>query len=99
MGCHDGFQASERKVNYKNNPGQKSHWVQGASEHPIGMNYASYSARDPQSYKPVSSFGSKMMFVNGRVGCTTCHDPLNPEKSHLAKSDYRSALCLTCHTK
>lgn len=100
LSCHDGFQASDRKVNYKNSPGQKSHWdPKGATEHPIGMNYASYSARDPQKYKSVSSFGSKMMFVNGRVGCTTCHDPLNPEKNHLAKSDYRSALCLTCHTK
>ncbi|MEI6828174.1 MAG: cytochrome c3 family protein [Desulfuromonadales bacterium] len=99
LGCHDGIQASDRKINYKNTPGQKSHWNGGASEHPIGMNYAAYSANDPKSYKPVSTFGSKMMFVNGRVGCTTCHDPLNPEKSHMAKSDYRSALCLTCHTK
>jgi predicted CXXCH cytochrome family protein len=99
LGCHDGFQAGDRKINYKNSPGQKSHWDQGASEHPIGMNYAAYSAMDSQSYKPVSGFGSKMMFVNGRVGCTTCHDPLNQEKGHLVMSDYRSALCLTCHTK
>lgn len=99
LGCHDGTQASDRKVNYKNTPGQKSHWSQGASEHPIGMNYASYAAMDPKSYKPAASIGSKMMLVNGRVGCTTCHDPLNAEKSHLAKSDYRSDLCLTCHTK
>jgi len=100
LGCHDGAQASDRKINYKNSPGKKSHWdSRGASEHPIGMNYASYSAMDPKSYKPVAAFGSKMMFVDGRVGCTTCHDPLNQEKGHLAKSDYRSALCLTCHTK
>jgi hypothetical protein len=99
LSCHDGFQASDRKVSYKNSPGQKSHWSQGSSEHPVGMNYAAYAAMDPQNYKPVSTFGSKMMFVNGVVGCTTCHDPLNQEKSHLAKSDYRSALCLTCHTK
>jgi predicted CXXCH cytochrome family protein len=99
LGCHDGFQASDRKVTYKNTPGHKTSWSQGSSEHPIGMNYSAYSAMDPQSYKPITSFGSKMMFVNGRVGCTTCHDPLNQEKGHLAKSDYRSALCLTCHTK
>jgi hypothetical protein len=99
MGCHDGFQASDRKINYKNTPGQKSHWSPGATEHPIGMNYAAYAAIDSQSYKPIASFGSKMMFVNGKVGCTTCHDPLNQEKGHLAMSDYRSALCLTCHTK
>jgi len=99
LGCHDGSQADDRKINYRNSPGHKSQqWSQGASEHPIGMNYASYSAMDPKSYKPVADFGSKMMFVNGRVGCTTCHDPLNQEKGHLAKSDYRSALCLTCHT-
>ena len=96
--CHDGSLASDRKVNYKNTPGQKSHWSEGAAEHPIGMDYTAYSSRDPKNYKPVASFGSKMMFVNGRVGCTTCHDPLNPEKSHLTKNDYRSALCLTCHT-
>jgi predicted CXXCH cytochrome family protein len=100
LGCHDGFQASDRKINYKNTPGQKSHWSnKGESEHPIGMNYSAYAAMDPQGYKPAPSFGSKMMFVNGRVGCTTCHDPLNQEKSHLVMSDYRSALCLTCHTK
>jgi predicted CXXCH cytochrome family protein len=100
LGCHDGVQASDRKINYKNSPGQKSHWdSRGATEHPVGMNYATYAAMDPKSYKPVPAFGSKMMFVDGKVGCTTCHDPLNAEKSHLAKSDYRSALCLTCHTK
>ncbi|HIJ97079.1 MAG TPA: hypothetical protein HPP94_15350 [Desulfuromonadales bacterium] len=100
LGCHDGFQASDRKVNYKNTPGQKSHWSnKGESEHPIGMNYSAYAAADPKGYKPAPAFGSKMMFVNGRVGCTTCHDPLNQEKGHLAMSDYRSALCLTCHTK
>jgi predicted CXXCH cytochrome family protein len=63
------------------------------------MNYAAYSAMDSHNYKSGASFNSKMIFVNGRVGCLTCHNPLNPEKSHLVMSDYRSALCLTCHTK
>jgi len=97
--CHDGVQASDRKINYKNSPGRKSHWdSMGGSEHPIGMNYAAYVARDPKNYKPVP-LDTKMIFVDGKVGCITCHDMLNREKGHMAKSDYRSALCLTCHTK
>ena len=99
LSCHDGVVASDRTINFKNSPGRKSQLHgRGGSEHPIGMNYAAYAARDPKNYKPVA-FGSKMVFVDGKVGCITCHDMLNREKGHLAKSDYRSALCLTCHTE
>jgi hypothetical protein len=63
------------------------------------MNYASYVAADPTSYKPITAFDSKMIFVNGKVGCLTSHYPLNPKKGHLVMSDFQSALCLTCHKK
>jgi predicted CXXCH cytochrome family protein len=71
----------------------------GTKQHPIGMDYAAYSSRDNKNYKPAAAFNSKMTFVNGRVGCTTCHDPLNLDKGHLVMSDTRSALCLTCHNR
>ena len=99
LSCHDGYLASNREVQYKNTPGSRKHMYDGSKEHPIGMNYAFYVAADPTSYKPITAFNSKMIFVNGRVGCLTCHYPLNPEKGHLVMSDFRSALCLTCHKK
>lgn len=95
--CHDGGHASDVAVDFRNNPGSKAKHYDGTKEHPIGMDYAAYSAIDSHSYKPASAYNSKMIFVNGRVGCLTCHNPLNPEKSHLVMSDIRSALCLTCH--
>jgi hypothetical protein len=99
LSCHDGAIASDRDVQYKNSPFKNKHSYDGTKEHPIGMNYASYVAANPTSYKPITAFNSKMIFVNGRVGCLTCHYPLNPEKGHLVMSDFRSALCLTCHNK
>jgi predicted CXXCH cytochrome family protein len=99
LSCHDGLYASDTRLNYKNSPGHKSKTFDGTKEHPIGMDYASYVAMDSNSYKPAPAFNSKMMFVNGKVGCTTCHNPLNPEEKHLVMSDFRSALCLTCHNK
>lgn len=100
LGCHDGAATKEIKVDYRNTPGNKANHYDGTKEHPIGMDYAAYSARDPQSYKPINSNNSsKMIFVDGKVGCLTCHNPLNPEKNHLVVSDLRSALCLACHNK
>jgi len=98
LSCHDGSLASDKVVHYKNTPGNK-HRYGGTNQHPIGMDYEAYVAADPTRYKPINAFNSKMIFVNGRVGCLTCHYPLNPEKNHLVMSDFRSALCLTCHNK
>jgi predicted CXXCH cytochrome family protein len=99
LSCHDGGHASDIAINYRNTPGNKRKTYDGTKEHPIGMDYAAYAAMDHTGYKPAFAFNSKMVFVNGRVGCLTCHNPLNPEKSHLVMSDNKSALCLTCHNK
>jgi predicted CXXCH cytochrome family protein len=62
------------------------------------MDYASYAAFG-RGYRPASMLDPKMVLVNGKVGCLTCHNPLNPERNHLVMSDHRSALCLSCHDK
>jgi predicted CXXCH cytochrome family protein len=99
LGCHDGLRASDVSVNYRNSSGSSrtGRYFSG-KDHPIGMDYASYAAYG-RGYKPVAMLNQKMLLIKGKVGCLTCHNPLNPEKSHLVMSDYRSALCLTCHDK
>lgn len=97
--CHDGGHASDVNVTYRNNPGSKTKSYDGTGQHPIGMDYAAYTQKDFKNYKPVTSFNSKMIFVDGKVGCLTCHNPLNPDKNHLVMSDYRSSLCQTCHNR
>ena len=97
--CHDGAGAVSVAADWRNNPGKLlSHRQPNGTDHPIGMDYESYAANG-RDYKSVSGLNTKMVFVNGRVGCLTCHDPMNPEKGHLVMSDHGSALCLTCHSR
>lgn len=97
MGCHDGASASAIGIVLRDQPTRHGQVDSFTSDHPIGMTYENYVAFS-RSYKPLTDPG-KMVFVNGRIGCLTCHDPLNEEKGHLVKSDVKSALCLTCHNK
>ncbi len=98
LGCHDGLRASDVSVDYRSRPGMRTGRLVSGKDHPIGMEYASYAAFG-RGYKPVTALNTRMVLVNGRVGCLTCHNPLNPEKSHLVMGDFGSALCLTCHDK
>jgi predicted CXXCH cytochrome family protein len=103
LGCHDGVVALNVRTVLKNNPQDRYHLLGGdhqmiGMDHPIGMDYNRYVAVG-KGYKPLSGVSNKMVFLNGKVGCLTCHDPLNPEKGHLVMSDRKSALCYTCHEK
>lgn len=98
LGCHDGSGASNKTINLKNDPYRHSgreFGSFGASDHPIGMDYDRYLARGI-NYKPQPG-KRRMILVNGKVGCLTCHNPLNKEKGHLVMNNDRSALCLACH--
>jgi predicted CXXCH cytochrome family protein len=98
VSCHDGVSASTIGIDLRNNPmGRKSQVDSFQSDHPIGMNYNNYVAAD-KGFKSVRS-NTTMIFVDGKVGCLTCHDPLSSERGHLVMSDKSSALCLTCHNK
>ncbi|MBU5614568.1 cytochrome c3 family protein [Geomonas azotofigens] len=98
LSCHDGVGASQINVELRDRPFDRRPMVNSfTSDHPVGMTYDSYVAAN-RGYKNVGP-NTKMIFVNGKVGCITCHDPLNTEKGHLVMSDYGSALCKTCHDK
>ena len=95
LGCHDGVEAQEVTADIRDNPFDKNNMHMPKNDHPIGMDYTRYVASG-QHFKPVWG-NSKMVFIGGKVGCLTCHDPLNPERGHLVASNQRSSLCLTCH--
>jgi predicted CXXCH cytochrome family protein len=98
LSCHDGAGAVSVSVDWRNNPAHLTALRRpSGSDHPIGMDYESYVAQG-RDYKSVGG-NTKMVFVNGKVGCLTCHNPLNPEKGHLVMSDRGSALCLSCHSR
>lgn len=99
LGCHDGVGARPVTTVLRNDPfASKFDRLLPGSDHPIGMDYDNYAASGSE-YKSLSGVDNGMVFVDGKVGCLTCHNPLNPEKGHLVMSDRGSALCLTCHQK
>jgi predicted CXXCH cytochrome family protein len=99
LGCHDGASASSIGIDVRNRPNDRTSRVTSFnSDHPIGMNYNSYVAAN-RGYRQIPLNSNKMLFIEGKVGCLTCHDPLNPAKGHLVMSDQNSALCNTCHNK
>lgn len=98
LSCHDGVTASLVQPKVKEFPSaSKTFGGRSTKDHSIGMRYELYSATG--TYKPAMNSSSSMVFVDGKVGCLTCHNPLNPEKNHLVMSDARSALCMTCHIR
>lgn len=97
--CHDGVSAPIAEGSYRNSPGEEhSRGQVNGSSHPIGMDYAAYSIGN-RSFKNVEMLDRQMVLVDGKVGCLSCHNPLNPRRNHLAVSDARSELCLACHNK
>lgn len=98
LACHDGNAALLVSATNRNDPFAHGSRRSPAGDHPIGMEYERYVGAGNR-YKSILGSSNKMVFVDGKVGCLTCHDPMNPEMGHLVMSDRNSALCLTCHNK
>jgi predicted CXXCH cytochrome family protein len=68
-------------------------------DHPIGIEYPIRK----EGYKPRSVVVSlrNIPLPDGRMECTSCHDPHNERglEKMLVMSNRRSALCLACHEK
>lgn len=101
--CHDGIHATGRLIRLRD--GETGHRNRGASAndpvhggHPIGMDYASFSLRK-KTLIPITQLSDDIVLVKGKVGCLSCHNPLNSEGKHLNVAMNESRLCLSCHIK
>jgi predicted CXXCH cytochrome family protein len=96
LACHDGISASKVKPTIINMPGNKSIVTMISAKHPIGMDYEKYSARNT-SLKSLDARDNNLALAEGRVGCITCHDPLNSSPNHLRATESGIDLCTACH--
>lgn len=95
LGCHDGINARIHNIRYKNNVMERTGSMETVrGSHPIGMHYGSYAYTSNQ-LRGLTELNEDMVLVDGKVGCLSCHNPLNPNKKHLASKN----LCLGCHIK
>lgn len=97
--CHDGVSAPGREIRFKNLNKNLAAGIESVSgSHPIGMDYGSHAYAN-RGLKTISELNTNMVFADGKVGCLSCHNPLNPKKGHLVMSNERSRLCFSCHNK
>lgn len=66
--------------------------------HPVGIEYPMYSTYISH-FVSRGALNRRIILIDGKVGCLSCHNPLNPGRNHLVMSNDRSRLCLSCHMK
>jgi predicted CXXCH cytochrome family protein len=94
--CHDG---SVGKVIDYRTAGEETLTYAGSSlSHPIGMNYREAS-QYTQGLRPVEQLSPLITLVDGKVGCSSCHNQYSTELAMLVTSNRGSSLCLQCHDK
>lgn len=103
LSCHDGVVASDvyagpHAMTWSDRPaGGVRAGTPRLTSHPIGT---LYPVARPDYHSPAAVTGDwRIRLPDGRVQCTSCHDPHNTGRHHgmLVIPNERSRLCLTCH--
>ncbi len=86
VSCHDGTIGPG--VQFRMGPDDSG------MSHPVDTDYASAHAKQPDKYVPPGALPVDVPLVEGRVACTSCHDPASTEPKHVARP---GSLCSACH--
>ena len=112
MECHNGEGgASHIALKSADMPTQ----IMGSlsANHPVGMDYNALAYREPYSYQSTASLDPRVLLVDGKVGCVSCHQLRMGEFQKLASVQMNRSrcsasgqltvgpretdLCLSCH--
>lgn len=109
LSCHDGTIALGHVLNRMSDisfnngitalpPGESNLSTDLSDDHPISFVYSSVlSSTDPQLKDP-NSLASSIKLPNGKLQCTSCHDPHdNSIGNFLVMDQLKSELCKQCH--
>jgi len=106
LSCHDGSIASDvGHMSFEGNSRNSGVWehqkqsYDGASSHPIGIDYQDAYRRNPLEIVDISLLPQTILLPNGKVECVSCHNLYTRNRNLLSVTDYGSRLCLTCHKK
>ena len=95
ISCHDGINASYHGFRFKSDNQTVSSAATISGGHPIGSHYGAAAYSRP-GLKAFDQLHEDIVLVDGRVGCLSCHNPLNPEGKHLVQAE---DICFACHSK
>jgi predicted CXXCH cytochrome family protein len=98
MACHDGATSPAHDISFKSAANSGTYSGNALGSHPIGTHYGSAAYVNNQ-LRRLEYLDQNMILIDGKVGCLTCHNPLNRTAPHLTVSMDGSNLCLNCHIK
>jgi hypothetical protein len=95
LSCHDGTLSKAthtqiQGVSFK-------HGKNIGVSHPISVDYEAVYLSNPRKYHPPQSLDPRIVLVNGKIACETCHNHYSKHKKHLVMENFKSRLCLSCH--
>lgn len=96
LSCHDG--AVGKAMNVRIAREETLTYSGRSMDHPIGMNYGD-AARYNDKLHPVESLSPLITLIDGKVGCSSCHNQYSHELTMLVINNKGSRLCLQCHNK
>jgi len=100
LSCHDGSigaNADSRISSGSWQHGGSFSSIDPRGSHPIGVKYRAAARRG--GLRPIGALNRAIKLFEGRVGCSSCHDPYSKEPLYLVMSNAGSKLCLECHDK
>ena len=95
LSCHDGTLSTEAGAQVRGLSWEHNKNI-GLS-HPIGVDYESVYMSKPREYHPPERLDNRIVLVNGKIACETCHNHYSRFKKHLVMENIKSRLCLSCH--
>jgi len=97
LSCHDdmisaGKDADGRSIIEKN-------YHETTGKHAIGLNYFDFVINYPQTFLYPDPARHNIIFVGGKLGCLSCHNPFSPLPFHLNALESDGSLCNECHRR
>ena len=111
LSCHDGTTALGSVISRTSNiefsggvttipPGMTNMSTDLTDDHPISFDYTTGLAAADGQLKDPSAIVPPVGLVNGRMQCTSCHDPhRNLTNDFLVLTNQFSELCFACHNR
>lgn len=68
-------------------------------KHAIGLDYHQMVLSRPGEFKKPDPKRNNIIFVGGKLGCVSCHNPFSTLPFHLNVLEKDQALCKECHNR
>lgn len=68
-------------------------------KHAIGLNYHDMVLQDPETFSKPDPKRNNIIFIGGKLGCLSCHNPFSTLPFNLNAPLADNGLCKQCHRR